>query len=134
MEERRYDIENIDTIDKNLLEIIDYEYEGKKTRVEISTLEFTSVCPWSGLPDFGEILIEYIPQKSLIELKSLKFYLLSYRNVGILQEHAINQILKDLVEACSPLEMKITGEFNLRGGLKTKASTEYKSKDYKKET
>ncbi len=134
MEERRYDIESIDTIDKDLLEIIDYEYEGKKTKVEVSTLEFTSVCPWSGLPDFGEILIEYIPQKSLIELKSLKFYLLSYRNVGILQEHAVNQILKDLVEACSPLEMKITGEFNLRGGLKTKASTEYKKKDYKKET
>lgn len=126
MEERRYDIESIDTIDKDLLEIIDYEYEGKKTKVEVSTLEFTSVCPWSGLPDFGEILIEYIPQKSLIELKSLKFYLLSYRNVGILQEHAVNQIMKDLVEACNPLEMKITGLFNLRGGLKTKASTEYK--------
>ncbi len=126
MEERRYDIESIETIDKGLLEIIDYEYEGKKTKVEVSTQEFTSVCPWSGLPDFGEILIEYIPQKSLIELKSLKFYLLSYRNVGILQEHAVNQIMKDLVEACNPLEMKITGLFNLRGGLKTKASTEYK--------
>ncbi|PKM79211.1 MAG: NADPH-dependent 7-cyano-7-deazaguanine reductase QueF, partial [Firmicutes bacterium HGW-Firmicutes-13] len=71
-------------------------------------------------------IIQYIPDKSLIELKSLKFYLLSYRNVGILQEHAVNRILEDLVKKCSPLKMKITGIFNLRGGLMTKAAAGYK--------
>lgn len=123
--ERRYDIEGPEVIDKKVLEVIDYEYKGTDSIVEISTSEFTSVCPWSGLPDFGEIIIEYIPQKYLIELKSLKFYLLSYRNVGILQEHAANQILKDLVKTCEPIKMKITGLFSLRGGLKTKVSVEY---------
>lgn len=123
--ERRYDIEGSEAIDKEVLEVIDYEYKGTDSIVEISTSEFTSVCPWSGLPDFGEIIIEYIPQKYLIELKSLKFYLLSYRNVGILQEHAANQILKDLVKTCEPIKMKITGLFSLRGGLKTKVSVEY---------
>lgn len=123
--ERRYDIESIDTIDKSILEVVDYEYKGKQAEVLISTEEFTSVCPWSGLPDFGEIIIEYIPQNTLIELKSLKFYLLSYRNVGILQEHAVNQILKDLVQVCNPLKMKVKGVFNLRGGLKTEASVKY---------
>ena len=123
--ERRYDIEGPEVIDKKVLEVIDYEYQGTEAIVEISTSEFTSVCPWSGLPDFGEIIIEYVPQKYLIELKSLKFYLLSYRNVGILQEHAANQILKDLVKTCEPIKMKITGLFSLRGGLKTKVSVEY---------
>lgn len=124
--EQRYDIEDASSINRKTLEIIDYEYAGKKTKVEISTEEFTSVCPWSGLPDFGQIIIEYIPDKSLIELKSLKYYLLSYRNVGILQEHAVNRILEDLVKTCSPIKMKITGIFNLRGGLLTKAEAEYK--------
>lgn len=124
--ERRFDIEDIGTIDKSVLEVVDYEYKGKKAEVIISTEEFTSVCPWSGLPDFGEIIIEYVPQDTLIELKSLKFYLLSYRNVGILQEHAVNQILKDLVETCNPQKMKVKGIFNLRGGLKTEATVEYK--------
>ncbi len=124
--ERRYDIEGPEVINKQVLDVIDYEYQGTYSDVEISTSEFTSVCPWSGLPDFGEIFIEYVPNKYLIELKSLKFYLLSYRNVGILQEHAANQILKDLVETCDPLKMKVTGFFSLRGGLKTKVSVKYK--------
>lgn len=124
--ERRFDIEDISSVDKGVLEVIDYQYRGKKTEVIISTEEFTSVCPWSGLPDFGEIIIEYVPQDTLIELKSLKFYLLSYRNVGILQEHAVNQILKDLTDACEPLQMKVKGIFNLRGGLKTEAAAEHK--------
>lgn len=124
--DRRYDIEGPEVIDKEVLEVIDYEYQGTDSDVEISTTEFTSVCPWSGLPDFGEIIIEYVPEKYLIELKSLKFYLLSYRNVGILQEHAANQILKDLVKTCDPIKMKVTGLFSLRGGLKTKVSVEYK--------
>ncbi len=126
--ERRYDIEGPEVIDKEVLEIIDYEYKGTDSLVEVSTLEFTSVCPWSGLPDFGEIVIEYVPDNYLIELKSLKFYLLSYRNVGILQEHAANQILKDLVKICDPFKMKVTGLFSLRGGLKTRVIVEYVKK------
>ncbi|UNC91801.1 preQ(1) synthase [Candidatus Contubernalis alkaliaceticus] len=123
--ERRYDIEGPEVVDKEVLEVIDFEYPGTYSTVEISTQEFTSVCPWSGLPDFGEIFIEYVPNIHLIELKSLKFYLLSFRNVGILQEHAANKILKDLVETCDPLEMKVTGYFSLRGGLKTKVTVKY---------
>jgi 7-cyano-7-deazaguanine reductase len=75
--------------------------------VDIDTDEFTAVCPWTGLPDYGTLVISYIPGRSCIELKSLKYYLLSYRDVGIVQEHAANRILNDLVGACKPRFMKV---------------------------
>ena len=78
------------------------------------------MCPWTGLPDYGTIEISYVPNRLCIELKSLKYYLFSYTNVGIVQEHAANRILQDLVKACDPLSMEITLDYNVRGGLHTK--------------
>jgi 7-cyano-7-deazaguanine reductase len=87
--------------------------------VQIRCPEFTSVCPKTGQPDFGEILITYTPRASCIELKSLKFYLQSYRNQGIFYEAATNRILDDLVAACQPKRMRVTGAFSARGGITT---------------
>jgi 7-cyano-7-deazaguanine reductase len=87
--------------------------------IQIRCPEFTSVCPMTGLPDFGEIQITYVPNESCIELKSLKYYLGAYRNMGIFYEAATNKILDDLVAACGPRRMRITGAFSARGGITT---------------
>lgn len=81
--------------------------------------EFTSICPRTKLPDFGTITIKYIPDKLCIELKSLKSYIGSYRNIGIFYENSVNRILKDIVEACNPIWIEVIGEFNPRGGMKS---------------
>jgi len=94
--------------------------------IEIRCPEFTSVCPKTGLPDFGEILIRYTPDGACIELKSLKYYLLQYRNRGIFYEAATNGILNDLVAACRPRSMRVTGAFSARGGITTTVIAEYK--------
>jgi len=91
----------------------------------IDTDEFTAVCPWTGLPDYGVLTISYVPGDSCIELKSLKYYILSYRDVGIVQEHAANRILNDLVAVCQPQVMMITLDYKVRGGLHTAVSVEY---------
>ena len=93
--------------------------------IEIRCPEFTSVCPMTGLPDFGEILIQYVPEATCIELKSLKYYLLGYRNQGIFYEAATNTILDDLVAACRPRRMTVTGAFSARGGITTTVKAEY---------
>ncbi|MBP1933947.1 preQ(1) synthase [Ammoniphilus resinae] len=121
----RFDTQDETAIMTDILETIPYEYVGKRTEVVIPTNEFTSVCPWSGLPDFADIKITFIPNQLLIEMKSLKYYLTSYRNVGIYQEHATNRILKELVAVCDPLYMKIEADWNARGGLGTKVVVEY---------
>lgn len=121
----RFDTQDESAIMTDILETIPYEYVGKRTEVVIPTNEFTSVCPWSGLPDFADIKITFIPNKLLIEMKSLKYYLTSYRNVGIYQEHATNRIIKELVAVCDPLYMKIEADWNARGGLGTKVVVEY---------
>ena len=79
--------------------------------------EFTSVCPITGLPDFGVITVEYIPDILCIELKSLKYYFLSFREQGIFYESVINRILDELVDACQPRQMTVTGNFSVRGGI-----------------
>lgn len=122
---RRFDVYGPDKIDKEVLETFEYEYQGKPIEIVITTNEFTSVCPWSGLPDFANVTIKYIPDKKCIELKSLKYYLHSYRNVGIFYEHVVNRILQDLVEICDPVKMTIEAEFTIRGGLKTTVKAEY---------
>jgi 7-cyano-7-deazaguanine reductase len=81
--------------------------------------EFTSVCPKTGLPDFGEIVIRYVPDQTCVELKSLKYYLMEYRNRGVFYETLTNQILDDLVAACAPRRMTVTGAFTARGGITT---------------
>ncbi|HEU5139670.1 MAG TPA: preQ(1) synthase, partial [Bacillales bacterium] len=93
----RFDTQSEEVILVDILETIPYEYPGKATDVTIPTSEFTSVCPWSGLPDYADMRIRYIPNEHLVEMKSLKYYLTSFRNVGIYQEHATNRILEDLV-------------------------------------
>ena len=93
--------------------------------IAISCPEFTSVCPKTGLPDFGEIRITYVPGDRCIELKSLKYYLIEFRNRGIFYEAVTNQILDDLVAACAPRRMTVTGDFTIRGGLQTKVVATY---------
>ncbi len=87
--------------------------------------EFTSMCPKTGLPDFGEIRITYVPEAACIELKSLKYYLLGFRNRGIFYEAATNQILDDLVAACAPRTMTVVGSFTARGGITTQVTASH---------
>jgi 7-cyano-7-deazaguanine reductase len=108
-----------------VLETIAYEYPRRRAIVTINTNEFTAVCPYSGLPDFGTVNVEYIPKKVLIELRSFKYYIFSFRNVGIYQEHVVNRILEDLVACCSPQWMQVKADYNIRGGVHTVASVEW---------
>jgi 7-cyano-7-deazaguanine reductase len=96
--------------------------------IAISCPEFTSVCPVTGLPDFGEIRITYVPDATCVELKSLKYYLLEFRNRGIFYEAATNQILDDLVAAISPRRMTVVGHFSARGGITTSVTAAYHDK------
>ena len=127
-EGRTYTFEGVEAITPDILETFPYEYrvragshEGldREALIEISTDEYTVVCPFSGLPDFGSLVVRYTPGDECIELKSLKYYIYSYRNVGIYQEHAANRILEDLVACCSPLWMEIVLDYRLRGGIHT---------------
>jgi 7-cyano-7-deazaguanine reductase len=121
-----YKIEDPDTVKSNVLEPMDYKYRQKRDiDIEIEQPEFTSVCPMTGLPDFGCIIINYTPDKKIIELKSLKYYLLQYRNVGIFYEHVVNRILDDLVEILKPKRMEIIGEFTARGGITTRVTAAF---------
>jgi 7-cyano-7-deazaguanine reductase len=124
-----YPIESPDIVRKDMLDPIDYAYAGKRdVDIVIRQPEFTSVCPMTGLPDFGCITITYVPNKKIIELKSLKFYLLQYRNVGIFYESLVNKILDDMVRLLDPKTMQITGAFTSRGGIDTTVSASYGSK------
>jgi 7-cyano-7-deazaguanine reductase len=98
---------------------------GREFEVAIECPEFTSVCPKTGLPDFGTIRISYVPDELCVELKSLKFYLLDYRTKGIFYESVTNRILDDLVEACAPKRMTVVGDFTPRGGIKTVVTARY---------
>jgi len=93
--------------------------------IKIEIPEFTSICPITGLPDFGNIVIRYVPKEQCLELKSLKMYILAYRNLGIFYENAVNRILEDIVKACRPGSTSVTGEFNPRGGMKSIIEAHY---------
>ena len=122
-----FPIEKTDFVDRGVLETVDYQYKGRRDiDIVIRQPEFTSVCPMTGLPDFGCITISYRPDKKLVELKSLKFYLLQYRNVGIFYEHVVNRILDDLAETVHPKQMEVSGEFTARGGITTNVTAVYK--------
>ena len=122
-----YPIEKPDTIQTDVLDPIDYAYHRQRDIViAIKQPEFTSVCPMTGLPDFGTITIRYIPDRKIIELKSLKFYLLQYRNVGIFYEHLVNRILDDLVASLNPKWMEVQGSFSSRGGITSDVTAQYK--------
>ena len=108
-----------DTIRQDILETFEYEYPGSEVDLNISTDEFTCVCPKSGLPDFATISIKYVPDSKCVELKSLKFYLMSYRQVGIFHEHVVNRILGDFVDVVEPIRVTVFGDFKIRGGVHT---------------
>ena len=101
------------------LEIVPNEYGNRDYTIEVSVPEFNCVCPRTGLPDFGTINITYVPNKSIVELKSLKLYMVKFRNIGIFHEHVTNRILDDFTKACKPKKIEVIGDFNPRGGIKT---------------
>ena len=104
------------------LEVVDNEYRDRNYNINISIPEFNAVCPKTGLPDFGTIYIDYVPNKHIVELKSLKLYIVKFRNCGIFHEHVTNKILDDFKKACSPHEISVKGDFHPRGGIKTVVS------------
>ena len=101
------------------LEIVDNVYPNRTYTVSVSIPEFNCVCPKTGLPDFGCIYIDYVPNKYIVELKSLKLYIVKYRNVGIFHEEVTNKILTDFKKACRPRSLSVKGDFHPRGGIKT---------------
>ncbi|NQT32864.1 MAG: NADPH-dependent 7-cyano-7-deazaguanine reductase QueF [Candidatus Omnitrophica bacterium] len=119
--------ENVRDLKLPGIDVWENKYPDKEYTVKFDTAEFTCICPKTGLPDFGHIFIEYVPDESCIELKSFKEYLVSYRNIGIFHEHVINRMLDDSVRACTPRRMKVRGEFNTRGGITTTVEAEFKA-------
>ncbi|MBC2704518.1 preQ(1) synthase [Desulfobacula sp.] len=122
-----YRIENPSIVKTDFLQPIEYAYKSKRSiDIIIKQPEYTSVCPMTGLPDNGCITIKYQPDETIVELKSLKYYLLQFRNVGMFYEHVVNKILDDLVQVLKPLRMEVTGEFTPRGGISSIATAAYK--------
>ena len=115
------------TKNKEILEIETFPnpFSGRDYTIDMECPEFTCLCPKTGQPDFATLFISYVPDKICIELKSLKFYLNSYRNEGGFHEKVVNIILDDLVSACKPRKMTIVGDFNVRGGIHTTVTVEY---------
>ena len=105
------------------IETFPNQYKGYEITIEI--LEYTAICPKTGLPDFGTIRLRYMPDKACLELKSLKMYIHAYRNLGIFYENAVNRILEDVVAACRPVRAVVTGEFTARGGLSSTIEAKY---------
>ena len=108
------------------LDTFAYEFPGKEIKIEFEIPEFTCVCPFSDFPDFATIRIEYVPNERCIELKSLKLYINSFRDVKVFHEHVMNIIIEDFVNACDPLSVEIEGNFNVRGNIKTTVKAKYK--------
>jgi 7-cyano-7-deazaguanine reductase len=113
-----------------LLETFPNQFPNRDYEVEITCPEFTAVCPRTGQPDFGTIVITYVPDNSVLELKSLKLYLFDYRNRGIFYEHSINTILDDLVAAARPRRMKVVGQFSPRGGIMSRITASYEAPSF----
>ena len=125
----KYKIESPDTVKTDVLDCIEYEFKSRRDiDIIIKQPEYTSICPMSGLPDVGCITIKYRPDTKIVELKSLKFYLLQYRNVGIFYESLVNRILDDLVAVLEPKFMEVTGDFTARGGITTKVYAVFEGK------
>ena len=119
--------QSVNAIKLPLIEAWENQYKRNYT-IRIVHPEFTSVCPKTGLPDFGTITVEYVPDKLCLELKSLKYYFLQYRNLGIFMENIANRVLDDVVAAIKPWSCAVTGEFTPRGGLRSVIIAEYPQK------
>jgi 7-cyano-7-deazaguanine reductase len=115
-------------VDADLPSIDVWENQYPGYEIEIEMPEFTSVCPKTGLPDHGTIRISYVPDRWCLELKSLKMYMISYRNLGIFQENAVNRFLRDIVAAAKPVSATVTGEFAPRGGVFTRITASWSKK------
>lgn len=111
------------------LDTFAYDFPGKEIWVEFEMPEFTAICPFSDFPDFAVIKLRYIPNNLCIELKSLKLYINSFRNIKIFHEHVVNVILEDFVNACDPLRVEIEGDFHVRGNIKTVVRASYSKKN-----
>ena len=107
------------------LEVVENQYADRDYVIDVDIPEFNCVCPKTGLPDFGTIHIKYVPDKYIIELKSLKLYMVKYRNVGIFHEHVTNRILDDFKKVCQPKKINVVGDFNPRGGIKTIVNSDW---------
>ena len=116
----------------DVLETFPNPRPARDYEIEIHCPEFTSVCPKTGLPDFGEIIITYVPDQKCLELKALKYYMIEFRNKGIFYEAVTNQILDDLVASCSPRRMTVIGDFSVRGGISTTVTASYEQASRKK--
>ena len=112
-------------LEAKLPELATWPNQFSGYEITITIPEYTSICPKTGLPDFGTITIRYLPDKLCVELKSLKYYILSYRNLGIFYENAVNRILRDVVKSCRPVWVTVSGEFTVRGGMKSKIEARY---------
>ena len=134
--ERRYDVQGLDAIDTQVLDTFAHVrsddlvfYPGEPSEIVIQTDEFSPVCPWSGPPDFGRLEVRYVPRETCVELKSFKYYLTSYRFVGIYHEHATRRVLADLVHLLDPLSLTVTCDYGVRGGINTVVTARYVAKD-----
>jgi len=112
----------------SMLETFPNQFPDREYEIEITCPEFTAVCPKTGQPDFGTIVITYVPGATCIELKSLKLYLFSYRDRGIFYEHSINTMLDDFVVACQPRRMQVVGHFTPRGGISSRITARHEAK------
>lgn len=111
------------------LDTFEYEYPGREILIDFEMPEFTAICPFSDFPDFGTIRIKYVPDKLCVELKSLKLYINSFRDVKIFHEHVVNLILEDFVAACDPVRAEVIGDYNVRGNIKTVVTANYERKN-----
>ena len=116
---------HIPDLDTPKIESFTNVFQSRDYKVNFSIPEFTAICPKTGLPDFGTIHITYTPDQNCIELKSLKEYILFFRNVGIFHENVVNKITEDIIKSVDPLYLKVFGDFNIRGGVKTTVEREY---------
>ncbi len=115
-------------LDARLPRIETWESQFPRTTITIVDPEYNAICPKTGLPDFGTLTVQYEPDRRCLELKSFKLYMTAYRTVGIFYENAVNRILRDLAAACRPAWMTVTGEFNARGGIRTRVEVRYDRK------
>ena len=108
------------------LDTFPYEFVGREIKINFEIPEFTAICPFSDFPDFATIRLEYVPNQRCVELRSLKLYINSFRQIKIFHEHVINVILEDFVAACDPLSVELEGDFNIRGNIKTIVKASYR--------
>ena len=117
---------NIRALQLPAIESFENQYSDRDYVIDLNIPEFTCICPFSDFPDFATIRLEYAPHERCVELKSLKLYINSFRDVKVFHEHVINMILEDFVQACDPLSVEIEGDFNVRGNIKTTVSASYR--------